>query len=184
MRVIAGSVGGIRLDAPKSLARPSTDRLREALFSILAPRLEGVRVLDLFAGSGALGIEALSRGAASATFVDTDFDAIRAIRGNLERARFAELATVVKRDVFSFLRDVTSPFDLILADPPYAERMGKDLVVDLLQTPCLPDLLGEGALLVIESSRAKPYEISPALQCLKVRRYGKSHLHFLERTGV
>src|SRR5918998_3417279 len=99
MRVIAGRWGGRRLQAPPGDAtRPTSDRVREALFSILGARVDDARVLDLFAGSGALGIEALSRGAASATFVDHDPDALAAVRANLDGTGLADRATVVRAD--------------------------------------------------------------------------------------
>ena len=121
MRVIAGQWGGRRLQAPSGEStRPTSDRVREALFSILAPRIEGARVLDLFAGSGALGIEALSRGAAAATFVDSAAAAIRAVRANLEALGIE--AEVVRADARRFLGGASAAarqYDLVFLDPPY-----------------------------------------------------------------
>lgn len=122
MRVIAGTAKGLRLGVVPRGVRPVSDVAREGVFSSLAADVPGARVLDLYAGTGAVGIEALSRGAASATFVERDRGALRAIRDNLERARVALSATVVASSVRRFLmRDDRSsgPFDLVFADPPY-----------------------------------------------------------------
>jgi 16S rRNA (guanine966-N2)-methyltransferase len=134
MRVVAGSAGGRRLAPVPAGTRPVSDRAREGLFSSLGPLVEGARVLDLYAGTGALGIEALSRGAAEATFVDQAIRAIRAIRSNLARTGFADRATEVKREVLRWLgeRD-PEPFTLVFADPPYAESWEEvETVLDAL----------------------------------------------------
>jgi 16S rRNA (guanine966-N2)-methyltransferase len=121
VRVIAGSAKGTRLAAVPSGVRPVSDRAREGLFSSLGDRVVDAAVLDLFAGTGALGIEALSRGADSAVFVDQAPRAVAAIRGNLERTRLGERGRVVRSDVERFLEaDLERPFDLVFVDPPYA----------------------------------------------------------------
>jgi len=119
MRVVAGTAGGRRLAAVPAGTRPVSDRAREGLFSSLGPRVVGARVLDLFAGTGALGIEALSRGAESATFVDSAPRAIRTILENLDRTGLAEHARTLRRDALRFLREPGEEYDLVLADPPY-----------------------------------------------------------------
>lgn len=122
MRVVAGLAGGRRLRAPAGRKlRPTSERVREALFNSLTSlgAVEGATVLDLFAGTGALGIEALSRGAASATFVDADATAVRTIEENLASTGLAAAARVVRSDVFRFLADA-APVDVAFADPPYA----------------------------------------------------------------
>jgi 16S rRNA (guanine966-N2)-methyltransferase len=168
MRVIAGRYRGRRLQAPRGAAtRPTSDRVREALFSVLGDRVEGGRVLDLFAGSGALGIEALSRGAAHATFVDNAPAALRAIRANLE-ALDAD-AEVRRADVRRFLgsaRAAARQYDLVFLDPPYrlAGRLGSEL------TPALSAVLAPGAAVVAESDRRAPLELG--LPILDERRYG------------
>jgi 16S rRNA (guanine966-N2)-methyltransferase len=130
MRIIAGEYKGRRLVAPPGTAtRPTSDRVREALFSILGARVEDADVLDLFAGSGALGIEALSRGAQKATFVDNAPAALTTIRRNLEGVQGA---TVVRRDARAFLRDAREngrQYDLVFLDPPYrqAASLGQEL---------------------------------------------------------
>ncbi len=168
MRVIAGRWGGRRLQAPPGDAtRPTSDRVREALFSVLADRVPGARVLDLFAGSGALGIEALSRGAAVVTFVDSAPAALRAVRANLE-ALGAE-AQVRRSDARRFLRSASAAaryYDLVFLDPPYrlAGRLGDEL------TAALPAVLAPGAAVVAESDRRAPLELG--LPLFDERRYG------------
>jgi 16S rRNA (guanine966-N2)-methyltransferase len=123
MRVVAGLAGGRQLRAPAGRKiRPTSERVREALFNALGSldAVDGATVVDLFAGTGALGIEALSRGAASATFVDADLHAVRAIQENLTVTGLGDRARVVHADVFRFLGDSPQPVDLAFADPPYA----------------------------------------------------------------
>lgn len=133
MRVIAGEAKGRRISGPPgTLTRPASDRLRESIFGTLGTRCVDANVLDLFAGSGALGIEALSRGAVRATFVEHDAAAIAAIRRNLEATGFAERSTIARGDVASFLRLAREQFDLIFCDPPYAEM---ELLAMLLAGP-------------------------------------------------
>jgi 16S rRNA (guanine966-N2)-methyltransferase len=168
MRIVAGRYGGRRLVAPAGRAtRPTSDRVREALFSILGPRVEGADVLDVFAGSGALGLEALSRGAAQATFVDSAPAAIRAVRANLEALGGA--ADVRRADALRFLDDAaraTRHYDLVFLDPPYrnAERLGPAL------SAVLPAVLDPAAVVVAESDRRAPLELSLPLH--DERRYG------------
>ena len=126
MRVVAGLVGGRTLRAPAGRrVRPTSERVREALFNSLGSldAVDGATVLDLFAGTGALGIEALSRGAASAVFVDADIQSVRAIADNLRATGLEERAKVVHADVFRYLSDTPgdpAPYDIAFADPPYA----------------------------------------------------------------
>jgi 16S rRNA (guanine(966)-N(2))-methyltransferase RsmD len=168
MRVIAGQWRGRPLKAPLGAAtRPTSDRVREALFSILAARVPDARVLDLFAGSGALGIEALSRGAQAATFVDDAAAAIRAIEANL--AALGAAATVRRSDVLRFLTSARrggAQYDLIFLDPPYrdAERLAPAL------SEALPAVLAPGAVAVAESDRRAPLALDLPLN--DERRYG------------
>ena len=168
MRVIAGRYGGRRLQTPRGAAtRPTSDRVREALFSVLGDRVQGARVLDLFAGSGALGIEALSRGAAEATFVDSAPAAIRAIRANLEALGAA--AEVRRSDARRFLGGASAAarqYDLVFLDPPY--RLAGRLASEL--TAALPAVLAPGAAVVAESDRRQELELG--LPILDERRYG------------
>src|SRR3954453_11399771 len=168
MRVIAGIHGGRRLQAPPGTdTRPTADRVREALFSILGDRVQDARVLDLFAGSGALGIEALSRGAATATFVDKAAPAIRAVGSNLE-ALGAE-GTVVRAEARRFLGGASRSgrsYDLVFLDPPY--RL--DAALGHALPAALAALLAPGATAVAESDRRAPLGIDLPLE--DERRYG------------
>ena len=168
MRIVAGRWGGRRLQAPPGDAtRPTSDRVREALFSILADRVVEARVLDLFAGSGALGLEALSRGAAEATFVDSAPAAIRAVKGNLEA--LGAQAEVRRADARRFLGSASAEarqYDLVFLDPPYrlAGRLGDEL------TAALAAVLAPGAVVVAESDRRAPLHLE--LPLTDERRYG------------
>ena len=168
MRVVAGRYGGRRLSAPAgSATRPTSDRVREALFAMLG-ELDGLRVLDLFAGSGALGIEALSRGAAEAVFVDSASRAVRAVRQNLSALSIAT-ADVRQQDARAFLRNASGAgrqYDLCFLDPPYRRAAG--LSVELSRM--LPAVLAPGARAVCESDRRAPLELT--LRLAGERRYG------------
>jgi 16S rRNA (guanine966-N2)-methyltransferase len=176
VRVIAGAAKGRRLAAPAGRAtRPTSDRVREALFSALQARLPGARVADLYAGSGALGIEALSRGAASATFVERAGPARRALADNLRRTGLAGAATVVPGDVRAALAAGLpgAPFDLALLDPPYQVDPGE--LADVLAR--LVDHLRPGATAVVERGRRSPPVPWPRrLLPVRERRYGDTVL--------
>jgi 16S rRNA (guanine966-N2)-methyltransferase len=168
VRVIAGTYGGRILKAPPGAAtRPTSDRVREALFSILGARVHEARVLDLFAGSGALGIEALSRGARAVTFVDDAAPAIRAIKANLKTLDAD--AEVHRIDTLRFLAAASgngAQYDLVFLDPPYrqAERLTRPL------SEALPAVLAPGAVAVAESDRRAPLALTLPLH--DERRYG------------
>jgi 16S rRNA (guanine966-N2)-methyltransferase len=166
--VIAGRYGGRRLRAPAgATTRPTSDRVREALFSILGDRVAGAQVLDLFAGSGALGLEALSRGAAAATFVESAPAAQQALRANLS-ALGAE-AEVVRSEALRWLRSARArarQYDLVFLDPPYREAAALGATLSAL----LPPVLAAGALVVSESDRRAPLELT--LPTTDERRYG------------
>jgi 16S rRNA (guanine966-N2)-methyltransferase len=172
VRIVAGEYGGQHIAAPRRAGtRPTQDKVREALFSVLGP-VDGLRVLDLYAGSGALGIEALSRGARDATFVDSDKAAARIVRENLERLG-AEGARVFRADALSFLRGAArhgERWDLVLCDPPYrlAPRLGATL------GPLLAPVLETGARIVCESSVKDPMRLD--LPLIGERRYGDTAL--------
>jgi 16S rRNA (guanine966-N2)-methyltransferase len=176
--VIAGKARGTRLKVPPEATRPSTDRLREALFSILEPRIADADVLDLFAGSGALGIEALSRGARAAQFVEADREAARVIEENLRKARLTEGGRVVRMDVFAWLEGKPDPCDLVLADPPYAAKCSEDLAARLLAHRALPTVLREDGLLVIEVEKEREPPEDPAWELQDRRVYGDSAILF------
>jgi 16S rRNA (guanine966-N2)-methyltransferase len=168
---VAGVAGGLRLHAPAGRRlRPTSERVREALFASLGSLgvVEGARALDLFAGTGALGIEALSRGAAHATFVDDDPDALAAVRRNLDATCLAEAATVVRSDALGFLHGPVGPFDVAFVDPPYAFDAWAELL-DLLPTD----------LAALESDKA--VEAPPGWQTVRSRRYGGSVVTLVRR---
>lgn len=183
MRIVGGIYGGRRLSAPPGRGtRPTSDRVREALFSILEARagegtgaLAGARVLDLFAGSGALGLEALSRGAASAVFVDSAQAAVEAVRANL--AALGLDAPVHRRDAPTALRDAAlrgDAYDLVFLDPPYRPAAG--LAAQLCKA--LPAVLAPGARVVAESDRRAPLPLGLAVH--DERRYGDTLIRIHE----
>ena len=169
MRVIAGAYKGRSLQAPRGRrTRPTADKVREALFSMLGP-VYGLRVLDLFAGSGALAIEALSRGAAEAVLVERDPRALAAIERNIEATGAA--VAVSRRDALAWLRAYEGdPFDLVFVDPPYdaAPRLGVPLGEEL------PKVVSDGARIVIESDKRTPLELP--LPLLRERTYGDTRI--------
>ncbi|MGH2708334.1 MAG: 16S rRNA (guanine(966)-N(2))-methyltransferase RsmD [Actinomycetota bacterium] len=179
VRVIAGVAKGRRLKSPPArVVRPTTDRVKEALFSALGLRVPKARVLDLYAGSGQLGIEALSRGAASATFVERDAGALSTIRENLAGTGFASRGTVVAGTVERFLEGIqwAQPFDLVLIDPPFAVGLPTHVLASL----ATGDRLGEDALVVVEVSRAVlPLDPPDGFRMTSERRYGDCVLLFL-----
>jgi 16S rRNA (guanine966-N2)-methyltransferase len=181
MRVIAGSAGGLRLDCPADIARPMMDRVRGAVFSSLGEAVTGARVLDLFAGSGAIGIEALSRGAASCVFVDRHQRAAAAIRTNLDRARLT--GTVRRQEVAQFLaRADAASFDLVFADPPFAlDPADPAHPVTLLAGDVLPRVLAPDGIFIVELPMEPP-PANASWALLRCRRYGQAWVAFYRRT--
>jgi 16S rRNA (guanine966-N2)-methyltransferase len=182
-RVIAGSARGIRLRAPGAGTRPFADRVKQTLFAILEPELQGARVLDLFAGSGAGGIEALSRGAASAIFVEKDQGAAAVIDTNLRVTGLAgPNATVIRWDVVRWLAEANAgaAFDLVLVDPPYAET---DVLMRTLTTLGAADApLAPGARVVAKHFwRDRPPDRIGLLASERDRRFGETALTFYRR---
>ena len=179
MRVIAGVAGGQPLVAPRDRGtRPITDRVKETLFAILGERVPDARVLDLYAGSGAIGIEALSRGAAHATFVEQARQALTALRTNLERTRLADLATVEPTDVERFLAAAgDGPWDLAFLDPPYEVRA---IVAPLRALE--PHLAPDAMVVVKHFWRTEIPEVA-GLEPVRQRRFGETMLSFLEAAG-
>jgi 16S rRNA (guanine966-N2)-methyltransferase len=180
MRVIAGRAGGARLAVPKARVRPTMDRVKAAIFSSLGDVIIGARILDLFAGSGALGIEALSRGAVSALFVDEDRNSISAIEKNLAKLKFQ--AQVRREDVFDFLRHLPSSekFHVIFADPPYEKtKSGERFTEKLLANEALTQRLEPNGIFVLEK---RPGEKLPDMKLWRVTRaktYGATEVLFL-----
>lgn len=170
MRVITGSARGTRLEAPEGLdTRPTSDMTKEAVFSILQFEVEGAAVLDLFAGSGQMGIEALSRGARSCVFVDTSRQAQEVTRRNLAAAKLGDKARVAAMEAQSFLSGCRDTFDIALLDPPY----GKGLLEKLL--PDVAGKMNEGGIIVCEMERTEePPENAGSFSLYKTYRYGKA----------
>ncbi len=183
-RVIAGSARGVRLAAPGPGTRPLADRVKQTLFAVLEPELDGASVLDLFAGSGAGAIEALSRGAARAVLVEKDAGAARVIAENLRRAAVAERARVVRRDVGAWLTAtdgaaaaLEAPFDIVLVDPPYADT---DALVHALGLVG-PWLAAGGVVVAKHFWRDAPPATVGLLASVRERRFGETSLTFYRR---
>jgi 16S rRNA (guanine966-N2)-methyltransferase len=171
MRIVAGEWGGRRIQAPPGQGtRPTTDRVREAWMSAVGPELPGARVLDLFAGSGALGLEALSRGAASAVFVETGPPALKALRANLDALGAGARAEVVRTDAVRYAEGLAAgAFDVAFADPPYGRGFAQALAEAFARVPF-------AALLCVEHGKD---DRIPDLPGARTRRYGDTHLTFL-----
>ncbi len=184
-RVIAGTASGVRLAAPGPGTRPLADRVKQTLFAVLEPELDGAVALDLFAGSGAGGIEALSRGAARAVFVERDPRAARVVAENLRRTGLAAAGEVVRRDAIAWLEDpagasAAGPFDIVIVDPPYADP-------DVLARALV--LLGEhltsdGVVVAKHFWRSLPPPRAGLLASVRERRFGETALTFYRRRAV
>lgn len=179
MRIIAGTLRGRKLQAPPgSRTRPTADRVRETLFSMLTSRLgtfEELRVADLYAGSGALGLEAISRGASHASFVEADSKAAAAIRANAEALHIADRVRIVPGSALALPK--VQPFDLILADPPYAPGSGTDVV----QSVAAAGWLAPGGWMAVETERGEEVR-APAGWALEAERdVGRARLTLLSR---
>jgi 16S rRNA (guanine966-N2)-methyltransferase len=180
MRIISGTAGSVPLRVPRSLTRPTTDRVREAVFSSLAEIIPGSKVLDLFAGSGSLGLEALSRGAEDATFIDASNDSIAAIEENLKKTRL-ENGKAIRRDVLAFLSTISPGiYDLIFADPPYArgEKTTEQLEQFLTHEKLSSSLQGNG-ILILETLARSPLPETPLWKVTKEKTYGSTRVNFL-----
>jgi 16S rRNA (guanine966-N2)-methyltransferase len=180
-RVIAGSARGTRLIAPGAVTRPFGDRVKQTLFAILEPALPGAVVLDLFAGSGAGGIEALSRGAVKATFVERDGTAVATIADNLTRARVAERGQVVRAEVMAYLHGraaTDGPFDLVLIDPPYADSGAMEATLTRLGAADAGLLTAEAWVVAKHFWRTPPPGTAGLLASVRTRRFGETALTF------
>jgi 16S rRNA (guanine966-N2)-methyltransferase len=184
MRVIGGAFRGRALVAPEGMAtRPTADRVRQALFDVLAHApwsrpFEGLRVMDVFAGSGALGIEAISRGAAICVFVETDAGARGAIRDNVEALGLFGKTRVHRRDAAALgLKPAAdgAPFDLVFLDPPYAKGLGEKALAELLAG----GWLAQGAVCVLERAKDEPAAAVAGFETLDVRAWGPAQVVFL-----
>ena len=181
MRVITGSARGRRLKELEGMeTRPTTDRVKEGLFSAIQFDIEGRKVLDLFAGTGQLGIECLSRGAASAVFVDRRADAVKLIRENLKLTELSDRARVVPGDAMEFLQSLGERFDLVLLDPPYAAGLLEPALTRLTAF----DILNPHGIIVAEhpADRTLPAVEAP-YAVRRTYRYGKIALTVICRSG-
>lgn len=175
MRIIAGVAKGRQISVPGSGTRPMTGRAKESVFSILANRFDGARVLDLYAGSGALGLEALSRGAGTAVFVEQDRTASRIIERNIDTVGLG--GVVIRRPLPGAIVDVTGLFDVVFVDPPYADT--DVTVTDTLSV--MDEVLADSGVIVLHRQARSSVEIPEFLTCIDDRRYGDAVVTMLER---
>jgi 16S rRNA (guanine966-N2)-methyltransferase len=178
VRVIAGTAKGRTLDAPRGGAtRPATDRIRETLFAILEPILGDALVLDLFAGAGTLGIEALSRGSASVTFVERSAEALKALRKNIAATGFGARSELVAMNVLSFLeQSVAGPYDLVFCDPPFADVV---LLEATLAHPRLAAALAPEAFVVARVLTKHQPRLPDGVAVFRAKEIGEETLLFL-----
>ncbi|WMT87817.1 16S rRNA (guanine(966)-N(2))-methyltransferase RsmD [Pelagibacterium sp. 26DY04] len=185
MRIVAGKFRGKQLDTPKSDdIRPTSDRVREAVFSIIGsrigPNLDGLYVLDLFAGTGAMGLEAISRGAAHCVFVDTGIEARGLIRGHIESFGLGGQTKLLKRDAADLGPiERLRPADLVFCDPPYGKNLGEKAIASALAG----GWVAAEALILIEEDKDVAIEAPVGTQIVDRRDYGGTAITFLERTG-
>jgi 16S rRNA (guanine966-N2)-methyltransferase len=182
MRVIAGTAKGRTLVAPRGTAtRPATDRIRETLFAILEPRLDDATVLDLFAGAGTLGIEALSRGARHATFVEREREALDALRRNVATTGFAARADVIPTSVAAYLdKRPGGPFDIVFCDPPFADVGGDEAT---LAHPALRAALAGDAIVVVRAHAKHLPRLPEYARAVRVKDIGEEKVLFLGYSG-
>ena len=182
MRVITGKARGVVLKTPKGMqTRPTADRVKEALFSIIQYDVPSAKVLDLFAGTGQLGIEALSRGAKSAVFIDERADACALVKENLNKTRLSEDAKVLRSDYAAYLRGCREKFDIIFLDPPYAEVFLENSLKMITEI----DILQSGGIIVTERPLGKelPYEFAGYARS-KDYKYGNTLLTLYRKDSV
>ncbi len=182
MRIITGNARGTKLFTldGTDITRPTTERVKEAIFSMIQFDIEGRRVLDLFAGSGQLGLEALSRGAASAIFVDADKAAIEIIRKNIEKTKMTAVSRIINSDYKAALKSLSGreKFDIVFLDPPYATKNVSNAISALLKG----NLLADGAILVCESDIDKPFS-GDGFTEVRFARYSHTYVTLLVKEG-
>lgn len=184
MRVIAGSARRLTLVTPRGFTtRPTSDKVKETLFNILAPDLYGVNFLDLFSGSGGIGIEALSRGAKSATFIEKDKEAVNCIKKNLVTTHFEDNSTVVPYDVLSSLYNLSSSnkFDMVFMDPPYDMELERQVLGILASS----NIIHDDTMIIVEASSETDFSYLPTLgfEAYRVKEY-KNNKHVFIRKVV
>ena len=181
MRIITGQAKGVRLKAPKGLnTRPTSDRVKESLFSILADRIYDRSILDLFAGTGNLGLEALSRGALNAIFVEHDSNCIKIIQENINNTKMQEKSKIIRGDVYRIvdnLNKCSHAFDIIFADPPYNKEHVNKLLNSLSVNILKPD-----SLIIIEHSKNEAYNIPQHIELIRKQQYGETIISIFRLT--
>ncbi len=180
MRVISGCRRGHRLYEFDGMdVRPTSDRVKEAVFNMLQGCVEGADVLDMFAGSGALSFEALSRGAASAVLIDADKRSVDIINKNAEALRFTELCRIMNMPCMDYLKKCTDKFDIIFMDPPY----NKGFIEPALEAVVKNEILAEDGVIVLESDSTDFRGAAEGLEILKQKRYGRTYVTIYGRPG-
>ena len=178
MRIITGKKRGLRLETLEGEeTRPTADRVKEALFSMLTPSVPGAVVLDLFAGSGALGLECVSRGAKRCDLVEHSPKAAKVVRKNVEKAHFVEECRIYEMDFRQFLQRAAEPYDLIFLDPPYRSGFYEEALRLIVERR----LLSPGGVIVAEWDEEKP-DFAPFFE-ERERRYGRVHVSILEESS-
>ncbi|MGJ8657796.1 MAG: 16S rRNA (guanine(966)-N(2))-methyltransferase RsmD [Akkermansiaceae bacterium] len=185
MRIIAGTAGRRNFRVPKAIVRPTTDRTREAMFSMLAQHIPGAKVLDLFAGSGALGLESLSRGAESCVFVDESRECVNTVKLNLKTLRLHG-GKVVQSDVMKMIGRVSlSQYDVIFADPPYWKNVGdRDFVKEMFECENFSNVLVDDGMLVIEADERAEIDCGEKWEQIDRRKYGGCAIFFFQKKGA
>ena len=178
MRVISGIRKGLKLKAPDGMnTRPTTDRVKESVFNIIQTHIPSDNVLDLFSGSGALGIEALSRRCGKCTFVEYNKQAFELVRHNVEISKLSDNAHLVFSDAISYLASASEPFDIIFLDPPY----NKGLIAPVLDKISERNLLSVDGIIVIETEKDGEAVLHPDFRCVRNAVYGKTVISVLVR---
>lgn len=178
MRIISGIRKGLKLKPPEGMGtRPTTDRVKESVFNIIQPYLPARRVLDLFAGSGALGIEALSRHSDLCVFTEKDRAAYNLVKHNIELADFSDKSELIFTDALAYLSSARIPFDIIFLDPPY----NKGLLSPVLEKIHSQNLLNQDGIIVVETEKGGEYAEHPDYKAIKQAAYGKTIITVLMR---
>ncbi len=181
MRVIAGKAKGFAIKAPKGYTtRPTSDRVKEAMFSAIQFELEDSRVLDIYAGSGALGIEALSRGALFTVFIDNDDKSVEAVKKNLFKTGLSHKALVIKKDAISAINSINDKFDIIFADPPYAAGVYESMLNAVYKN----DILRDNGTIILECSAKYKPVAAEGFELIKEKIYGGIKLLYLKKAGT
>jgi len=179
VRVISGKARGLRLESPDGLeTRPTLDRVKESVFNMIAPYLSGAVVLDLFAGTGALGIEALSRGSEKVYFIDNASKAIECITKNITSAKFSDNSCILKSSADFFLKNTDIKFDLIFIDPPYSSGLYSETLSQIVSAGILTD----DGIIIVEWDQDTPfYNTIEGLIVLKEKKYGRVGITLLKK---